>query len=323
MQPEFQLLADKQDITARLQDRLLALHITDEAGFRSDTVELHLDDRDAKIEWPKHGAELDVSLGYRQTGLTAMGRYVVDEIAYTSPPNTLIIHSQAIDRQRSLHSKQTRSWSNITLADLVTTIAAEHGLTAKVAHHLADIPINHLDQIDESDGHLLTRLANHYDAIAKPASGHLLFLSCGEAQTAGGQVLPVQTMPLTSIIRHRFTQAQRSKYAAVRAYWHDPTTATTAAVIAREGDPVHSLRHPYANAEEALRAATAKLDALQRGAAQLSLAVLGDPALQAESKIQLSNIRPPIDGEWLVQRVEHQFDQNGFVSRLEAEAPKS
>ena len=151
MQPEFQLLADKQDITARLQDRLLSLHITDEAGFLSDTVELQLDDRKAKIEWPKHGAELNVSLGYRSTGLTAMGRYVVDEIAHTSPPNTLIIRGQAMDRQRSLHSKQTRSWSNISLADLVTTIAAEHGLTAKVADNLADIQINHLDQVDESD----------------------------------------------------------------------------------------------------------------------------------------------------------------------------
>jgi phage protein D len=259
MRPEFQILADQLDITARLQDRLLSLYITNEAGFRSDTVELQLDDRDAKIEWPKHGAELDVSLGYRSTGLTAMGRYVVDEIEHANPPSRLIIRGQAIDRQRSLYSKQTRSWSNISSADLVTTIAAEHNLTAKVADNLADIQINHLDQIDESDGHLLTRLANHYDAIAKPASGHLLFLSRGEAQTASGQVLPVPTIPVTSIIRHRLTQAQRSKYAAVRAYWHDPTTATTAAVTAGEGEPVYSLRHPYASAEEALRAATAKL----------------------------------------------------------------
>lgn len=71
MQPDFQLLADKQDITARLQGRLLSLHITDEAGFRSDTVEIQLDDRDANIEWPKHGAELDISLGYRSTVLGA------------------------------------------------------------------------------------------------------------------------------------------------------------------------------------------------------------------------------------------------------------
>jgi phage protein D len=323
MQPDFQIIANKQDITARLQDRLLSLHITDEVGFRSDTVEIQLDDRDAKIEWPKHSAELDVSLGYRATGLTAMGRYVVDEIAHTSPPNTLIIRGQAIDRQRSLHSKKTRSWSNISLADLVATIAAEHNLTVKVANHLADIPINHLDQIDESDSHLLTRLANDYGAVAKPVSGYLVFVGKGEAKTATGQILPITTIPKTSIIHHRFTQAQRNQYQAVQAYWYDSTTAQTIAVEVGEGQPIYTLRHPYPNADEAQRAATSKLDALQRGAAQLSLTVLGNPVLRAESKIALSDIRSPIDGEWLIQRIEHTFDQNGFISRLEAEAPKS
>jgi phage protein D len=239
------------------------------------------------------------------------------------PPNTLIIHGQAMDQQRSLHSKKTRSWSNISLGDLITTIAAEHDLTAKVADILADIQINHLDQIDESDSHLLTRLANDYGAVAKPVSGYLVFVSKGETRTATGQTLPITTIPKTSIIRHRMTQAQRNQYQAVRAYWYDASTANTITITAGEGEPVYSLRHQYPNALKAQRAATSKLDALQRGAAQLSLAVLGNPALQAESKIKLSNIRPPIDGEWLVKRVEHQFDSRGFVTRLEAEAPKS
>ena len=323
MQPDFQILADQRDITARLQDRLLALYITDEAGFRYDTVEIHLDDRDAKIEWPKHGAELDVSLGYRSTGLTAMGRYVVDEVSHTSPPSTLIIRGQAIDKPRSLHSKQTRSWSSISLGDLITTIAAEHNLTAKVADILADIRIDHLDQIDESDSHLLTRLAQDYGAVAKPISGYLVFITKGEAKTVTGQALPITTIPKTSIIRHRMTQAQRNQYQAVRAYYYDADTANTIAIETGEGQPVYSLRHHYPNADEAQRAATSKLDALRRGAAQLSLTVLGNPSLQAESKIVLSDIRPPIDGEWLIQRIEHTFDQNGFISRLEAEAPKS
>jgi len=28
-----------------------------------------------------------------------------------------------------------------------------------------------------------------------------------------------------------------------------------------------------------------------------------------------------VDGEWLLQRVEHQFDGRGFVTRIEAETP--
>ena len=103
-----------------------------------------------------------------------------------------------------------------------------------------------------------------------------------------------------------------------------PTVAKTIAIESwRRSASLFTLRHPYPNTDEAQRAATAKLDALQRGAAQLSLTALGNPALHAESKIKLSNIRSPIDGEWLIKRVEHQFDSRGFVTRLEAEAPES
>ena len=61
MRPIFTILADQQNVTDTIRDRLLSLRITDEAGTQSDTVEIQLDDRDAKIQWPRHGAELDIS----------------------------------------------------------------------------------------------------------------------------------------------------------------------------------------------------------------------------------------------------------------------
>ena len=78
MRPIFRILADQQDITDTIRDRLLSLRITDEAGNQSDTVELQLDDRDAKIQWPSHGAELEISLGAGENQLTRMGLYIVD-----------------------------------------------------------------------------------------------------------------------------------------------------------------------------------------------------------------------------------------------------
>lgn len=75
------------------------------------------------------------------------------------------------------------------------------------------------------------------------------------------------------------------------------------------------------DAEAATRAATAKLESLRRGNATLSLTLIGNPALQAEGKIRLTGLRDPVGGEWLLQRVEHQLDGRGFVTRIEAETP--
>ena len=44
MNPTFQIVADKRDITAEIKDRLLRLTVTDSAGIKSDTAEITLDD---------------------------------------------------------------------------------------------------------------------------------------------------------------------------------------------------------------------------------------------------------------------------------------
>lgn len=46
MTPSFTLRANDQDITAKIKDRLIRLSVTDEAGFKSDTLSIKLDNRD-------------------------------------------------------------------------------------------------------------------------------------------------------------------------------------------------------------------------------------------------------------------------------------
>jgi Bacteriophage probable baseplate hub protein len=323
MQPDFQVLADKKDITAVIRDRLLSLRITDEAGTQSDTVEVQLDDRDGKLEWPRLGAELEVSIGYQTNGIVRMGLYVVDEIEHSGPPATLTIRGKAADMRASIKAQKTRSWDKVTIGDLVQTIASENGLTAKVSDSLSNISIEHIDQTNESDLHLLTRLARERGAVAKPVAGRLVFVPRGEAKSATGQSMPVVDIETSDISRYRMTQAEREKYPSVKAYWHDSESAEKISVIVGEGKPAFSIRHTYANAEEARQVAVAKLKTLNRGTGSVSLTLVGNPDIQVEGKIKLSGVRDPVDGEWLVCRVEHQLSGQGFVTRCDAEIPNS
>ena len=63
-------------------------------------------------------------------------------------------------------SHKTRSWDNLRLGDLVKAIATDNGLIPKVAGELADIHIEHLDQVAESDANLLSRCA-HLQAVRR------------------------------------------------------------------------------------------------------------------------------------------------------------
>ena len=74
MTPAFQIIANSVDQTALFQDRLVSLTLTDQAGQKSDTVQITLDNRDNRITLPEVGAVLDISLGFKESGLVQMGR---------------------------------------------------------------------------------------------------------------------------------------------------------------------------------------------------------------------------------------------------------
>jgi len=324
MPPQFKIIANQTDITLIIQQRLISIRITDESGLKGDTLDIQLDD-EPPIEWPRHGAELEVLIGFNKTthnaGLVRQGLYIVDEIAHSGPPNTFTLRGKASNLKQSLKQPKTRSWDEVTLGDLVNTIAQEHGISAKVGEPLKDQAIPHVDQTDESDLHLLTRLARDVGAMVKPVAGYLVMVPRGEAKSATGQSFPLLTITADQIKQHHVTQTEARQYDAVITYWHDTQTAKREAVQVGEGR-VFMSRHTYADETTARSAAKAKLQQFKRSLLQLSLTLIGNPNLMAEGKINVTGLRDPINGSWVIERVVHQINDQGFTSRIDAVPPK-
>lgn len=323
MRPHFRILADSKDVSAVLRDRLLSLRLCDQAGILSDTVELTLDDRNAGLELPRKGAELIVFLGYVEQGLVQMGLYTVDEIELEGPPDKLTVRAKAADMRGSLKEHKTRPWDLKTLGDVVKTIAAEHSLECRISPALVGTPITHLDQTEESDMNFLLRLAARYDAVAKSAGGCLLFVARGEAKSATGKEIAAVILRRDQTTSHQATLADRGRFAAVRAFWHDRTSGERRPVLVGSGEPVYTLRHTFADADTAQSGATSKLRELNRGQGTISLSLPGNPFLAAEGKLTLCGFRTGIDGDWIATRVEHELSSGGYQTRVEAQAVES
>ncbi|WP_449221140.1 contractile injection system protein, VgrG/Pvc8 family [Tistrella mobilis] len=329
MTPVFKVALDDRDITARIADRLVSLAVTDEASLTSDVAELVIDDRDGTVPLPPEGAEMVVGIGYAETGgVVDLGRFRVDEVEVEGPERRMSVRAKASDSRDHaalgrLKVQRSRSWHRTTLGAIVETIAREHGFDPVIAAGLRDQAVPHADQTEESDIAFLTRLARDIGAIAKPAHGKLLFVPRGEARAASGQAIPAITLLPSEVTDWRVTLAKRGKYAAVAATWRDDATAETRTVTAGQGEPVHTLRHTYADPSQAQRAAAARLDAFRRGAATLDLNLPGRPALAAETRLTLAGFRAGADGDWIISRVEHRLDGGGYVCALQAEVAKS
>mgnify|MGYP001810489578 CR=1 FL=1 len=318
--PAFKVLAGGSDITALINDRLISIKTTDEAGFRSDTCTIELDDRDGLFALPRKGAKLDIYLGYEETGISKVGIYTVDEISLTGFPETLSIIGKAADMSAGeLKSQQTRHFDNITLGDLVKTIAGSNGLVGKTSANLSAIQLGHVDQTQESDLHLLTRLAEKYGAVAKVTHDHLILAKAGESKSVGGASLSPIIIDKTQVSGYQCTIADRGKYAAVTAMYHDKQTGQNIAVSTSAEKPAHTLRHTYDDQQQAIEAARAKKSELDQGAATVDITLsVGDPDLFAESPLILNGFRTGIAGEWTAIRVEHSFSKSGFTTQINA-----
>ena len=339
MQPIFRLYADRQEITAAIRDRLIELVVTDEAGIQSDELKLTLDDRrredGAIAELPRIGTVLTVSIGYAETRLVTLGRFIVDEVEMRSPPATLTVSAKAADMVGPFRSPKTRSWEATTLGALVEAIAGEHRYQAKIDPELGAIQIPHLDQTAESDMALLTRLAAKHDAVAKPVAGFLVLARQGAAKTVTGQVMPTLRLNPSDLAEWRYRHSARkpggsgsiiegdtqkpptTASGGTRAYWWDFEKGERREVTVGK-PPFEELRYVHATEAEAKAAATTRKNTGERGQGELSFSLPGDPRLAAEGRLSLS-LRPGIPTDWRIKRVEHRLGTQGYTTQVECE----
>jgi phage protein D len=319
----FRLTVDGADIANLISPRLMRLALTDNRGVEADQLSITLSDHDGLLTIPPKGAVLRLWLGWSDTGLVDKGTYTVDETEHSGPPDVLSIRARSADLRAGLKTKRERSWSNTTLGEVLGEIANGNKLTANIATALAGAPILQLDQANESDANLLSRLGEEFDAVTSVKAGCLLCLPAGGGKTASGMALPHITLTRADGDQHRYLQADRDAYDGVRAYFYDVNSAKKQEAIAGAGDNLKDLRHTYSDRQSALRAARAEFNRLQRGSATLSYTLaLGRPELIPELTYTLQGVKPDIDDIiWYGGNVQHSLSaDSGYTVSLELES---
>lgn len=321
--PAIRLTVNGIDIARLISPRFMSLQLTDNRGLEADQLSITLSDHDGLLEIPPRGAVIKLWLGWSDTGLVDKGTYTVDETEHSGAPDVLNIHARSADLRGSLKNKRERSWSAATLGKVLTDIAASNGLTTKIAPAVAERAIKHLDQANESDANMLTRLGELHDAVITIKAGCLICLAAGGGMTAGGMALPHITLTRADGDGHRFLQADRDSYDAVKAYYYDVGSTKKQEAIAGGGDKVKDLRHTYSDRDSALRAARSELNRLQRGSATLSYNLAkGRADLIPELTYSLIGIKGEIDTIiWYGGNVQHSITpEGGFTTSLELES---
>lgn len=321
--PIYRLSVDGLDIAQLVSPRLISLNLTDNRGIEADQLDISLSDHDGLLAIPPKGAVLRLWLGWTDTGLVDKGTFTVDEVEHSGAPDVLNIRGRSADLRKQLKVKREDSWSNATVADVIRRIAQRNDLVPVIADALGVLPVLQLDQANESDANILTRLGEDFDAVATVKAGRLLFLGGNGGKTASGAALPHITLTRADGDQHRYLVADRDSYDGVRAYYYDVNSAKKQEAIAGGGDNLKDLRHSYSDKASALRAARSEWNRLQRGTATLSYNLAkGRPDLIPELTYTLVGVKGEIDAIiWHGGNVQHSLSADGgYTTSLELES---
>lgn len=224
----------QQDITQVVSSRLINLSLTDNRGLEADTLDLELSDHDGKLALPPRNATISLALGWKGKPLIDKGQYSVDEVQFSGGANSadrLTIRARAADLKGTFTEQKERSFHKKKLGEIVNEIAQGNKLKSQVAKELANRLIDHIDQTNESDINLLTRLAEEHGAMCTVKNGTLLFMPLGKAKTATGKDIPLRKITRKNGDNYNFSIAESENYKAVRVYWHDTTTGKRGEII--------------------------------------------------------------------------------------------
>ena len=314
------------DLADKIDPRFLGLSLTEKREAEADELELTLENTDGLLALPEPGAVLGLALGWEAgeglpTGLVEKGRFTVDEVEASGPPDIVLIRARSADMTGSLRQRRTVSYLDMNLGQILDSIAGRHGREAKVDPVLAANSVGPIEQEGKSDLAFVADLGRRFDAIATWKDGKLLFLPIGQSATAGGTPLDTFQLQRRDGWTWRFAQADRDDYDGAWAQWQD-MDAGQRKTVKIGGDNPLKLKRVYATQAEAQQAAQAALSRAKRKPYSFSYDLaIANPALQVDGRIALEGWNAKVDGtSWLLESIRTEMDANGLRQSIEMES---
>lgn len=319
MRPIYKLLVDGNPLT--LHNRLISMSLIDKNGMEVDELTLELDDSDGQLEMPSKGKELELIFGFAGQEQNR-GKYIVDERSHRGPPDVISIRARSADFKKSLLEEREKSYHEQTIGGILGEIAQRHQLETAISPELARLPVEHIDQTNESDANLISRLAKEHDAVGTIKSGKLIFTARAMGKTASGKDLPMAIINRQDNDSHDFNDADRDeRVTGVAAYYHDKKQGKRhKASVGKKGYQRH-LKRTYNSEAEAKTAAAAEAKRIKTRALKLTLNLaVGRADLFAEQPVRVNGFKREIDAvNWFIKEITHNLNEQGYSCTLQLE----
>ena len=322
--PQAEITVNGNPVASIFNERLVSVTIVDKEGVTSDTISCELNDGSPFAKIPRKGDRIGARLGYRETGLADFGTYTADDPEVRCLPYGMTVNGKGANVRDHAKQQRSRHWDDKSVKDIVSEIAGENGLQPVVDGDIGAHVYKYFAQEDESDLHVVERLARRHDALFSIKDGRLVFAAKGTGRsTSGAALTPVMATPDNIVFGTcRVVFAHRNQFRKVKARTQDRQKAELTEVEEDsddEGTADYTLPEPYADEGEAKKAAGAKARQLKRETIRASVTLYGDPSIRAGALLFFNGVRPEIDEiDFIIETATHRISKAGYTVDIEA-----
>lgn len=322
--PSAEIKVNGKPVASIFNERLISVTIVDKEGVTSDTISCDLNDGNPFAAIPKKGDTIGAAIGYLETGTVDYGKYTADDPEVRCLPYGMTVNGKGANVRDQAKQHRSRHWDQKTVKDIVSQIASENGLSPVIDGEVGAYTYEWFGQEDESDIHVVERLARRHDALFSIKDGKLIFVKKGSGQSASGKALTAVVATRANIVEGtcRVKFAHRNKFRKVKGRHQDRKKAELVEVEEdsdEEGTADYTLPEPYADEGEAKKAAKAKAKQLKSETIRTSVTLFGDPTIRAGAPFSYSGVRPEIDGiQFIIETATHSLSKSGYTTQVEA-----
>lgn len=322
--PMAEITVNGKPVASIFNERLISVTVVDNEGVTSDTVSCELNDGSPFIKIPQQGDLIGVRLGYKETGLVDFGTFTADDPEVRCFPFGITIKGKGANVRGKAKQKRSRHWDGKSVKEIIEQVASENGLTPAIDDEIGAHIYQWVAQEDESDLHLVERLARRHDALFAIKDQRLVFAAKGTGRANSGAALtPVIASPSNIVAGTcRTTFAHRAQFKNVKARIQDRDRADIVEVEEEsdaEGEANYTIPEPFADEEEAKKAAGAKARQLKRETIKTSVTLLGDASTRAGALFFYNDVRPQLDEiDFIIESATHKITKGGYTVDVSA-----
>ncbi len=322
--PRAEIKVNGRPVASIFNERLISVTIVDKEGVTSDTISCELDDGSPFAAIPRKGDTITAMIGYAETGLADFGSYTAEDPEVRCLPYGMTVNGKGANFRDKIKERKKRHWDNKSVKDIVSEIAGDNSLIPTIDDEVGAHVYEWFGQQDESDIHVVERLARRHNALFSIKNGRLIFAAKGTGTSPSGSALtPVIATPDNILFGScRTVFAHRNQFNKVKARAQDRNKAELIEVEAEsdsEGTAEYTLPEPYADEAEATQAAKSKAKDLKSETIQTSVSVFGDPTIRAGAPFRYQGVRPELDGiDFIIVTATHRLSKSGYTVDIEA-----